>query len=226
METVVDVLKAMGKATYREVAARMKIEPVEALKMLREQKEQGLCDFSNGGWFVGSAKEPLKRLSATTGHQHNGLKGETPAPVHPKVIRELLTQNGAMSTVSLAKAVNRNPRGMVSVMCALERRGMVTKNGEGKGVTWSLTDISQPAAVPHKPEPVIAVSEKTTAQIVDSIPVFAKRPDDLIIPSARFISREIRRTKAKLDKLHKLRGAMRELRRHKDMLQTLNGGGE
>lgn len=46
METVIDVLKAMGKATYREVAARLEIEPVEALNMLREQREQGLCDFS------------------------------------------------------------------------------------------------------------------------------------------------------------------------------------
>ncbi|HAV2295745.1 TPA: hypothetical protein JHK52_002120 [Citrobacter koseri] len=35
METVIDVLKAMGKATYREVAARLEIEPVEALNMLR-----------------------------------------------------------------------------------------------------------------------------------------------------------------------------------------------
>ncbi|MEG5491744.1 hypothetical protein UXP25_15830 [Enterobacter kobei] len=31
METILDALKAMGKATYREVAARLDIEPVEAL---------------------------------------------------------------------------------------------------------------------------------------------------------------------------------------------------
>ena len=37
METVLDALKAMKKATYREIAARMDIEPVEAMKMLREQ---------------------------------------------------------------------------------------------------------------------------------------------------------------------------------------------
>ncbi|HGH3389960.1 TPA: hypothetical protein ACJIKV_004673 [Citrobacter freundii] len=30
METVIDALKAMGKASYREVAARLKDEPVEA----------------------------------------------------------------------------------------------------------------------------------------------------------------------------------------------------
>ena len=45
MESVIDALKAMKKATYREVAARLDIEPVEALNMLREHKQQGLCDF-------------------------------------------------------------------------------------------------------------------------------------------------------------------------------------
>lgn len=35
METVIEVLKAMGKATAREIAARLTIEPVEALVMLR-----------------------------------------------------------------------------------------------------------------------------------------------------------------------------------------------
>jgi hypothetical protein len=43
-----------------------------------------------------------------------------------------------MNTASLAKAVNRNGRGMTSAMRALERQGMVVKNGQGKGVTWSL----------------------------------------------------------------------------------------
>jgi hypothetical protein len=46
MESVIDALKAMGKATYLDVAARLDIEPVEALKMLREQKEEG-CVISS-----------------------------------------------------------------------------------------------------------------------------------------------------------------------------------
>lgn len=57
METVLDALKAMKKATYREVAVRLDIEPVEALNMLREQKEQGLCDFYDGAWSLGTAKK-------------------------------------------------------------------------------------------------------------------------------------------------------------------------
>jgi len=40
--------------------------------------------------------------------------------------------------------------------------------------------------------------DKSTAEIIEAIPAFASRPDDLQIPSSRFISSEIRRTKAKL----------------------------
>ena len=64
METVLDALKAMKKATYREVAARLDIEPVEALNMLREHKQQGLCDFFDGAWSLGTVKEQKpKRIS-------------------------------------------------------------------------------------------------------------------------------------------------------------------
>lgn len=62
------------------------------------------------------------------------LKGEEPEPVDPDVVRQQLREQGAMTTVSLAAAVNRNARGMVSVLRALERQGVVVKNGKGKGV--------------------------------------------------------------------------------------------
>ncbi|EAM7060035.1 hypothetical protein E3H06_25820 [Salmonella enterica] len=52
-------------------------------------------------------------------------------------------------------------------------------------------------------------------EVVQSIPSFTKkRPDadagDLIIPAPRFISAEIRRTKAKLKRLHTLREISRK----------------
>lgn len=221
MESVVDALKAMGKATYHEVAARLDIEPVEALKMLREHKEEGLCDFFDGSWSVGTAKEQARELAKVPAvapvHQAPSLKGEVPAPVDAEAIRQLLGKNGAMTTVTLAEAVNRNARGMVSVMLAFERQGVVIKNGQGKGVTWSLPETDEVA--PDKTE--AAQPEKTTAEIIETIPAFASRPDDLIIPSPRYISTEIRRTKAKLANLQRLQGAVRELRRHKHLLQGM-----
>ncbi|MCL7669851.1 DUF1627 domain-containing protein, partial [Enterobacter cloacae complex sp. OE43NF] len=211
MESVIDALKAMKKATYREVAARLDIEPVEALNMLREHKQQGLCDFFDGSWSVGTAKEQARELAkapaVTPVHLAPRLKGEEPAPVDAEVVRQLLGKNGAMTTAALAAVVNRNARGMVSVMLAFERQGVVIKNGQGKGVTWSLpvtgqTETDSTEAV--QPEP----GSKSLNEIIGDIPAFTARPDDLIIPSSRFISNEIRRTKAKLSNLQRLQGAV------------------
>ncbi|HDR2380104.1 TPA: DUF1627 domain-containing protein [Enterobacter kobei] len=230
METVIQALEKMGRATYREVAARLDIEPVEALNMLREQREQGLCDFSDGGWFIGSARD-AKRV-AFVPQPKPALHGEAPEPVDPAVIRSLLAKNGAMDTASLATAVNRNARGMTSVMRALERQGVVVKNGQGKGVTWSLPASStepepEPAAesvtaVSAEPELAATAQPKDTALIISEIPSFTEgRATAQTVPTVRVISREIRRTKNKLASLEKLRDAVRVVGRHKHLVQQL-----
>lgn len=235
METIIQALEKMGRATYREVAARLDIEPVEALNMLREQRDQGLCDFSDGGWFLGTAKNAKRVAFAAPSKQV--LQGEAPEPVDPDVIRKLLA-NGAMDTVSLAVAVNRNGRGMTSVMRALERQGVVVKNGQGKGVTWSLPVINAPEEefeeigaeqpkIEHEFEPVAsqaATPEKSAdiAQIVSEIPSFTEGSvNALAVPTARVISREIRRAKSKLAQLERLRDAVRVVGRHKHLVQQL-----
>lgn len=230
METVIQALEKMGRATYREVAARLDVEPVEALNMLREQREQGLCDFSDGGWFIGSAKD-AKRV-AFVRQPKPALHGEAPEPVDPAVIRSLLAKNGAMDTPSLATAVNRNARGMTSAMRALERQGVVVKNGQGKGVTWSLPVSStepepEPAAesvpaVSAEPGFASTAQPKDIAQIIREIPSFTEgRTTAQTIPTARVISREIHRTRSKLASLEKLRDAVRVVGRHKHLVQQL-----
>ena len=135
METVIQALEKMGRATYREVADRLEIDPVDALTMLREQRDQGLCDFGDGGWFLGTVKGQSQQSTPKAPvNPAPRLKGEEPEPVDPDVVRQQLREQGAMTTVSLAAAVNRNARGMVSVLRALERQGVVVKNGKGKGV--------------------------------------------------------------------------------------------
>ena len=48
METVIQALNVMGKATAREVASRLGIEPATALNMLREHEEGEEVTQSNG----------------------------------------------------------------------------------------------------------------------------------------------------------------------------------
>ncbi|MFT1010970.1 DUF1627 domain-containing protein [Enterobacter hormaechei] len=224
METVIQALEKIGPATYRQVADRLDIEPVEALNMLREQRDQGLCDFSDGGWFIGKVTS-AKRTSPAPAAKPS-LHGVTPDPVDPEVIRALLAKNGAMDTASLALAVNRNGRGMTSAMRALERQGVVVKNGQGKGVTWSLPAApAEPEPAPASPEvPALTDAAKPLEQFVSEIPSFTERRSaGQVIPPVRVLSREIRRTKNKLASLEKLRDAVRVVGRHKDLVNQLVG---
>lgn len=215
METVLDALKAMKRATYREVAARLDIEPVEALNMLREQKEQGLCDFYDGAWSLGTAK----------GQKPKRIRPKQTSPLVERVLSAMQGQ-GAMSANQVAEKLGKSPRALNASLGAMCKEGLVLRHVEGKNITWSLA--GDPAIQPEQLEPaateVKAASipeSKTLEEIIGDIPAFASRPDDLIIPSSRYISTEIRRTKAKLANLQRLRGAVRELRRHKHLLEGL-----
>ena len=215
METVLDALKAMKRATYREVAARLDIEPVEALNMLREQKEQGLCDFYDGAWSLGTATEQKPKR----------IRPKQTSPLVERVLSAMQGQ-GAMSANQLAEKLGKSPRALNASLGAMCKDGLVLRHVDGKNITWSLA--GDPAIQPEQQEPaaveVKAASvpeSKTLEEIIGDIPAFASRPDDLIIPSSRYISTEIRRTKAKLANLQRLQGAVRELRRHKHLLQGL-----
>ncbi|HBH7067998.1 DUF1627 domain-containing protein [Enterobacter bugandensis] len=215
MESVIDALKAMGKATYLDVAARLDIEPVEALKMLREQKEEGLCDFFDGSWSVGTAKE----------HKPKRIRPKQPSPLVERVLAAMQGQ-GAMSANQVAEKLGKGSRALNASLGAMCKDGLVLRHVDGKNITWSLA--GEPAIQPEQQEPAAAEAKsapaqesKTLEEIIGDIPAFASRPDDLIIPSSRFISTEIRRTKAKLANLQRLQGAVRELRRHKHLLEGL-----
>lgn len=215
MESVIDALKAMGKASYLDVAARLDIEPVEALKMLREQKEEGLCDFFDGSWSVGTAKE----------HKPKRIRPKQPSPLVERVLAAMQGQ-GAMSANQVAEKLGKGSRALNASLGAMCKDGLVLRHVDGKNITWSLA--GEPAIQPEQQGPAAAEAKaapaqesKTLEEIIGDIPAFASRPDDLIIPSSRYISTEIRRTKAKLSNLQRLQGAVRELRRHKHLLEGL-----
>lgn len=256
METVIDVLKAMGKASYREVAARLEIEPVEALNMLREQREQGLCDFFDGGWKVTGGvveksamapqpEKPVFRAKNLNDTPKKPLRGEVTEPIKPEAIVALLTENGNLDTVALASAVGRDPRGLASNLCLMAKRGHIKKIGQGKGVKWGLPDETTITPAPAFAElPEIEITPKVamlpalaplaepeptntrTEEFLESIPVLRKPSQPMQIPSLREISNQIRKVKSNLHGLEKLRTAVQEVNKHRRALSLFSGEGE
>lgn len=169
MESVLDVLKAMGKASAREIAARMKIEPIEALNMLRDHESQNLVTLLNGYWQIADGKTAAPPAQATPVLRSKNVassvvkpkrKVAQQAPCRPErltpeeefhKIRSLLMASGDMETTAIAKELKRDSRGMVSTLRLLERQGKLRKTSNGKVVIWGLADVESVAS-PTVPE--------------------------------------------------------------------------
>lgn len=139
------------------------------------------------------------------------------------MVIDLLTENGLMSTSVLADLLNRNPRGLGTVLRSYADRGLIVKNGSGKGITWSCIPATPEAVHIPAPEVTAKTEQKYNADDLAEPALRGASPDDLLIPNVRFISNEIRRTKAKLDRLYKLRDAAREVSKQNHGLKRLGG---
>lgn len=150
--TVLDVLREAGKAPAQEIAAKLDIDQVDTLVMLQEEMELGAVACEGGRWsLVNVSNVNNANISASIDADVNidapPPPPPPPPPVDPNIIFRALQQNGAMTAAALANFVNRTPRGMASVMSGMERRGLVVKNGQGEGCTWSLPSTNANASV-------------------------------------------------------------------------------
>ena len=95
MDTILDVLKAMEKATAREIAARMKIEPAAVIGMLREHEERNEVIQVNGYWKVstGEVKSQPKAISSFS---------KAPVSVSVSDVIALLAEHGPQTSLELA----------------------------------------------------------------------------------------------------------------------------
>lgn len=118
METVIDVLKATGKATAREIAARMKIESVEVLAMLREHEELDQIANINGYWtllvpFTSEVKpevvaipKPVLRAKNLTKVSTQRRPERLDLDAEFEKISGLLRQQGEMTAADIGKALD------------------------------------------------------------------------------------------------------------------------
>lgn len=222
METVIQALNVMGKATAREVASRLGIEPATALNMLREHEEGEEVTQSNGYWVVG---KPLRTQAPRTAVQ-------PPVKVTVNDLARLLAEHGPKSSAELAALARIESKRVAPMLTYhLEKGKILREKIDGKFV-YSVRADSPTTAAPAQPEPTPAVpaapaitdADKPLEQFVSEIPSFTEgRSAGQVIPTVRVLSREIRRTRNKLASLEKLRDAVRVVARHKNLVNQLVG---
>jgi len=218
METILDVLKAMEKATAREIAARMKIEPAAVIGMLREHEERNEVVQANGYWKVATGEIKSQPTAASS-------VSKAPVSVSGSDGIALLAEHGPQTSLELATLAGIESKRVAPMLTHHMKKGRIIREKVGSKFVYSLpgaAPVKNKSSAPQEPEASTpAVPEKSVSEIVEEIPAFVSRPDDLLIPTVRGISSEIRRTKAKLANLEKLREAVRSIRKHGALMQEL-----
>ncbi|EDJ9408097.1 hypothetical protein GFN85_23460 [Salmonella enterica] len=218
METILDVLKAMEKATAREIAARMKIEPAAVIGMLREHEERNEVIQVNGYWKVATGEVKSQPTAASS-------VSKTPASVSVSDVIALLAEHGPQTSLELATLAGIESKRVAPMLTHHMTKGRIIREKVGSKFVYSvpaMASVKNKSSAQREPEiSTPPVPEKSVTEIVEEIPAFVSRPDDLLIPTVSGISNEIRRTKAKLANLEKLREAVRSIRKHGALMQEL-----
>ena len=238
METVLHALKAMGKATSVELAARLDISREEVLNELWELKKAGFVDKSVYTWRVAD----------------NNVQQEQPAPEETTTATEAkisecdltatIEQRGPQTADELATLFGTTSRKVASTLAMAISKGRlirVNQNGkirycipgdnlpaEPKVESVAETDgkaFPQPAGVAlpvREAETQEEIKTESVAVTVQSQPSFTrKHPDGLILPSLHVANRELRRAKGQVQKWERVCAALRELNKCRDILRDI-----
>ncbi|EJW6754437.1 DUF1627 domain-containing protein [Escherichia coli] len=228
METVFDALKAMGKASSQEVAARLGMTRDEAINELWKLKRRGWADNKGPMWWL-------------TNEKSDENDSVTQAPkVTAQMLIEFIGQEGAKTCEELAGKFGVSTRKVAStlaVVTATGRLARVNQNGkfrycmpgdnlpaEPKAASVAETDgkaFPQPAGVALPVQEVATQEDIKTETVADIVQPLEKRVDNLVLPSLRQANRELRRAKSDIRKWERVCAALRELNKHRDIVAQL-----
>ncbi len=228
MEAVFDALKAMGKASSQEVAARLGMTRDEAINELWKLKRRGWADNKGPMWWL-------------TNEKSDENDSVTQAPkVTAQMLIEFIGQEGAKTCEELAGKFGVSTRKVAStlaVVTATGRLARVNQNGkfrycmpgdnlpaEPKAASVAETDgkaFPQPACVALPVQEVATQEDIKTETVADIVQPLEKRVDNLVLPSLRQANRELRRAKSDIRKWERVCAALRELNKYRDIVAQL-----
>ncbi|HFV2381185.1 TPA: DUF1627 domain-containing protein [Escherichia coli] len=228
METVFDALKAMGKASSQEVAARLGMTRDEAINELWKLKRRGWADNKGPMWWL-------------TNEKSDENDSVTQAPkVTAQMLIEFIGQEGAKTCEELAGKFGVSTRKVAStlaVVTATGRLARVNQNGKfrycmpgenlpvkPKVASVAETDgkaFPQSACVALPVQEAATQEEIKTETVADIVQPLEKRVDNLVLPSLRQANRELRRAKSDIRKWERVCVALRELNKYRDIVAQL-----
>ncbi|VEW00027.1 conserved hypothetical protein [Escherichia coli] len=245
METVFDALKAMGKATSVELAARLDISREEVLNELWELKRNGVVDKSVYTWFLaGEGKSGVTEERPVKSEAQDMLTGEVERKVTTDMMIEFIGQEGAKTSEELAGKFGVSTRKVASTLAVVTATGRLARVNQNGKFRYCMPGENLPAgpkvapvtktagkAFPQPAGIALPVQEaatqediktETVADIVQSLPSFTEtRADDLILPSLHMANRELRQAKNHVRKWERVCAALRELNKHRDIVRQI-----
>ncbi|EEW2015286.1 DUF1627 domain-containing protein [Escherichia coli] len=241
METVFDALKAMGKATSVELAARLDISREEAVNELWELKRNGVVDKTGHTWsLAGEGESRVTEERPVKSEAQDMLTGEVEQKVTADMMIEFIGQDGAKTCEELAGKFGVSTRKVAStlaVVTATGRLARVNQNGkfrycmpgdnlpaEPKAALVTESDgkaFPQPACVALPVQEAATQEDIKTETVADIVQPLEKRVDNLVLPSLRQANRELRRAKSDIRKWERVCAALRELNKYRDILRQM-----
>ncbi|EOO4731118.1 DUF1627 domain-containing protein [Escherichia coli] len=245
METVFDALKAMGKATSIELAARLDISREEVLNELWELKKNGVVDKTGHTWFL--AVEGESRVTEerpVKSETQNMLTEEVAPKVSANMMIEFIAQEGAKTCEEIAGKFGVSTRKVASTLAVVTATGRLARVNQNGKFRYCMPGDNLPAepkaalvtesdgkAFPQPAGAALPVREAATQEeiktdtvgdIVQLLPSFTEtRANDLILPSLQMANRELRRAKGQVQKWERVCAALRELNKHRDIVRQI-----
>lgn len=225
MKAVLTALEGMGKASCREIAARLKKDVRVTMDILQNMEDRKEVTFVNGYWSIAGAAPmksditPVPRAAAAAPKTKPIPPAKERRNFREDILLILRSAGEPMFTAAIAEAMGRVPNAMNSTMAKMATEGLVVKHVDGRNITWSASC----AVVTEKPAPAPAAqAAKPTSALVADIPVFTARANDLILPTSAAISSRLRRARGEVASLEELQVAVRSIRRrHGKLLREL-----
>ncbi|EMA2777815.1 DUF1627 domain-containing protein [Escherichia coli] len=238
METVFDALKAMGKATSVELAARLDISREEVLCELWELKKAGFVDKNAYTWRV--ADNNVQQEQPVQAELPEETTTATVAKISESDLTATIEQRGPQTADELATLFGTTSRKVASTLAMAISKGRlirVNQNGkfrycipgdnlpaEPKAASVAETDgkaFPQPAGVALPVQEVATQEDIKTETVADIVQPLEKRVDNLVLPSLRQANRELRRAKSDIRKWERVCAALRELNKHRDIVRQI-----